>query len=220
MIVVDNGSTDKTVEKAAEMGARIIKSNSSDFSVLRNLGREKASFPWLLYLDADERVTEKLRREILQAVKKDERVNGYIIKRQNYYFGTKWPFTEKMLRLIKKDALISWQGKLHETAKIRGKILHLNSPLLHFTHNDLQLMVKKTNKWSQIEADLRFAANHPKITWWRIIRVMLTFFYRSYFKQGGWKVGTTGFIESTYQAFSSFITYAKLWEKQKLQQKS
>ena len=75
-------------------------------------------------------------------------------------------------------------------------------------------MISKTIEWSQIEAELRFNANHPKITWWRFPRVMLSAFFDSYIKQGGWRVGTAGIIESIYQAFSIFITYAKLWEKQ------
>ncbi len=75
-------------------------------------------------------------------------------------------------------------------------------------------MVEKTNNWSEIEADLRFKVHHPKITTLRLVKVMITGFTQSYFKQNGYKNGTEGFIEAVYQAFSLFITYAKLWEKQ------
>jgi hypothetical protein len=75
-------------------------------------------------------------------------------------------------------------------------------------------MVQKTNSWSDIEARLRLEANHPPVSWWRIIRVMITGFVNSYFSQQGWRAGTVGFIESIYQAYSIFITYAKLWELQ------
>ena len=75
-------------------------------------------------------------------------------------------------------------------------------------------MIKKTNQWSEIEAELLFKANHPEMTWWRFLRVMLIKFWNSYIGQGGWKVGVPGLIESIYQAFSYFIVYAKLWEKQ------
>ena len=75
-------------------------------------------------------------------------------------------------------------------------------------------MVAKTNLWSEIESALRLKNSHPPMTWWRFFRVMVSAFYDSYFRQAGYKLGTVGLIESIYQAFSIFITYAKLWEKQ------
>ena len=75
-------------------------------------------------------------------------------------------------------------------------------------------MVAKTINWSQIEAELRFKSNHPPMSWWRFIRVIITGFVNSYFIQKGYKAGTAGLVESIYQAFSMFITYARLWEMQ------
>ena len=75
-------------------------------------------------------------------------------------------------------------------------------------------MVNKTLEWSTIEAKLRFKSNHPKMTWWRFPRVMIPAIFNSYVKQKGYKAGTVGIVESFYQAFSMFITYAKLWEMQ------
>ena len=70
------------------------------------------------------------------------------------------------------------------------------------------------SEWSKVEAELRFESNHPKMSAWRFFRVILTAFFNSYIKQRGWKVGAMGLIESIYQAFSIFITYARLWELQ------
>ena len=75
-------------------------------------------------------------------------------------------------------------------------------------------MLVKTNEWSEYEAKLRFNSSHPKLVPWRFIRVMATEFINSYFKNKGYKNGTYGLIEGLYQAFSIFITYAKLWEMQ------
>ena len=75
-------------------------------------------------------------------------------------------------------------------------------------------MLDKTIQWSKIEAELRYKSGHPPMSWWRFIRVMLTAFYDSYIKQKGYSVGTAGFIESMFQAYSMFITYARLWEMQ------
>ena len=99
---------------------------------------------------------------------------------------------------------------------IGGKIIgsEIKSPILHLTHRNLYQMLEKTNEWSEYEAKLRFDSKHPKMSWWRFLRIMLTGFFKSYLLEKGYKNGTAGIIESIYQSFSMFITYAKLWEKQ------
>ncbi len=88
------------------------------------------------------------------------------------------------------------------------------APVHHFTHQNLSQMLTKTIEWSDHEAKLRFDAKHPVMTPLRFVRVMITGFMDSYIQGKGYKNGTEGFIESVYQAYSMFITYAKLWEKQ------
>jgi len=219
IIVVDNGSTDATAKIAKEMKATVIEKKGMNFSELRDAGAAKATGEWLLYIDADELVTLDLQKEILEKTRPPARqVNGtpaaYFIARTNYYLGHLWPTKDKMVRLIKKSALVSWQGSLHEHANINGSIDMLRAPLEHRTHRTLAEMVEKTNEWSEIEADLRLSAGHPAVVGWRFLRVMLTAFNDSFWLKQGWRAGTVGWVESIYQAFSMFITYAKLWEKQ------
>jgi (heptosyl)LPS beta-1,4-glucosyltransferase len=128
-----------------------------------------------------------------------------------------WPSRDGMVRLIRRSALVDWTGILHEHAVIRGSTGKLQNYFIHDTHRTLEEMVDKTNEWSGAEAMLRFKSVHPAISWWRMLRVMMSAFWDSYVKQGGWRAGTPGMIESIYQAFSMFVTYAKLWE---LQQKT
>ena len=75
-------------------------------------------------------------------------------------------------------------------------------------------MIAKTNEWSEYEAELRFRAGHPKTTWWRFPRVMISAFFGSYFPGGGYRNGTAGLVEAIYQSYSMFLTYGKLWELQ------
>lgn len=215
IIVVDNNSTDATAAIARKKGARIITTASTDFSQLRELGLKKVTTGYVLYLDADERVTPALQDEIQKAVFSDSPISAYRIPRQNFYLGKHpWPVIEHHLRFFRRDGLKGWEGELHETAKIQGDTADFVSPMLHFTHRDFTSMVEKTNTWSEKEAELRLKAHHPKITWWRFPRVMFSAFYHSYITEKGWKVGTAGLLESMFQAFSIFITYAKLWELQ------
>ncbi len=242
VIVVDNGSTDATREVAKKQGATVISvADTHDFAKLRTIGKEKAHGEWLLYVDADEVVTQELAGEIREVVShqesrelsssgltrgsssknldsrfrgNDNLVGGYEFRRKNYYLGHPWPGEEYILRLMRKDALQEWYGELHETARVKGEIGRLRSPLFHYTHRTLEEMVTKTNEWSQSEANLRFLSGHPQVVWWRFLRVMLTAFFDSFIRQSGWRAGAVGWIESIYQAFSMFITYAKLWEMQ------
>lgn len=215
VIVVDNSSTDNTASVARQKGAVVLSRTAVDFAKLRNIAASHAKSAWILYIDADEIVSVELRRSIQEAIGNTTNdISGYEIHRENYYLGTMWPKGEWMLRLFRTQSLQGWRGKLHETAVVKGKIAKLSGKLLHDTHRTLTEMVHKTNEWSETEAALRFSIHHPRITWWRIIRVTITGFWYSFFSQEGWRAGTVGWIESMYQGFSMFITYAKLWELQ------
>jgi len=220
ILVIDNGSKDRTKEIAESKGAKVYEIRTNDFSELRNFGLSKAKGDWILYIDADERVDEDLRDSIKKTVSENSKYSAFFLKRKNYYFGKhEWLYIEKLERLFKKEKLRGWKGKLHESPIIEGEIGQLDGYILHFTHRDLESMLNKTIEWSSTEALLRYNAGHPKMTWWRFPRVMLTAFLQSYIGQKGYKAGAVGLIESMYQAFSTFITYAKLWELQKLNKK-
>lgn len=214
IIVVDNRSEDRTKEIAEKMGAKVFVHKSHDFSEARNIGLKKASEEWVIYVDSDERVTKELASEIKSKVSL-ENFSAFTVKRKNFYLGNyEWPYIEKIERFFKKDKLAGWTGDLHESPVVQGSIGELDGYLLHYTHRDLTSMLEKTIAWSRIEAELRLNKGHPKMTWWRFPRVMLTAFFDFYIRQGGWRVGTVGLIESLYQSFSIFITYARLWEMQ------
>lgn len=218
IIVIDDSSSDRTADLSRRLGARveIPKSTLKKFSQKRNFGLNKAKNKWIFYIDVDERVSRELKESILEViVQPQSEYHAYKMLRKNYYFGGhEWPYIEKPERLFKKTSLLEWQGDIHETPVVKGKIGELKGFLLHYTHRDLTSMVNKTIVWSEIEAQLRLKAHHPPMTWWRFPRVMLSAFYDSYIRQQGYKAGTAGLIESVYQSFSMFITYARLWELQ------
>ncbi len=219
IILLDTGSTDKTIKIAENYGAKIVlaEKKERDFAAWHNQGKKEASGEWLFKLDADERITPELKKEI-QKVIKEKGFNAYAVPRQNILLGKVMRFggwyPDYQIRLFKKDKLIRWQGKLHERPLFEGELGYLKNPMVHITHRDLSSMVKKTSEWSKIEADLLFKAKHPPVTWWRLLRMMLTEFWQRGIKQQGWRDGTVGWIEIIFQMFSRFITYARLWEKQ------
>lgn len=217
VIVIDNGSTDDTVKKATALGAKVLVDTASNFSSLRDKGRKEVKTEWILYLDADEILTPALQKEISHVVDSfnpDKDAHGFFIERTNFYLGHKWPTRDKMERLFLARSLTGWSGRLHESPTVKGRVETLREPLIHNTHRTLSEMVEKTNVWSSYEADLRYTAHHPPVVWWRLIRVMITAFWKSFVTEKGYLAGTVGWVESIFQAFSMFITYAKLWEMQ------
>lgn len=215
IIIIDNYSTDKTFEIAQKYKAKVFKSKANSFSELRNIGKENAAHDYILYIDADERVDEALRKSILYEIKSNSSYSAYRISRKNFYLGENaWPKIEKLERLFKKEKLMGWRGEIHESPVVDGDIGQIDGALLHFTHRNLSQMLKKTIEWSDVESKIRVESKHPRMSWWRFPRVMITSFLSSYISQKGYKMGTAGLIESIYQSFSTFITYAKLWETQ------
>ena len=216
IIVVDGGSVDKTVEVAEKAGAKVVKNEFKNFADQRNLAATFAHGDWIFYLDSDERATphfiEDLRSKI-QDLKSD--IAGFYVRRKTFFYGKDWGFSDSVERIFRKDKLKGWRGIVHETPEVDGRLETISEPILHYTHRELSDMVEKTNEWSEYEAELRLKSNHPKMSLWRFPRVMTTAFIGSYFGQGGWKNGTAGMVEAIYQTFSMFITYAKLWEKQR-----
>ncbi len=217
IVLVDSNSTDKTHTIAKKYKAKVVTHELVSFAQQRNEGLKHAKGDFVFYLDADERLSSEFKKEALALVTSynpQSSIAGYFVKRKTYYFGRDWGLYDSVQRFFYKRKLIEWYGVVHETPRVDGEFGSILSPILHYTHRSLEQMLAKTNKWSNYEAELRFKAHHPKMTWWRFPRVMATEFYKSYFLQKGYKNGTYGIVESLYQSFSMFITYAKLWELQ------
>lgn len=230
IVVVDHQSTDKTLEIVKKFGViKIIKAPiESNFSDRRNLGAENASGDWLLYVDADERVPPELKEDIIAVVNKPSAVSGftaYAIPRKNIrltkvlYHGGWWP--DYVLRLMKKDKLIAWEGELHEQPNINGEIGKLKEAFVHYSHRgSLEHKLENTKKWSKIEAQKMFDAGHPPMNTSRFLSAMWREFYKRMIKYQAWRDGTEGVMEAIYQVFSVFLTYTRLWEMQFKDQKS
>lgn len=226
VVILDTGSIDKTTEVAEKYGAKVYKYEGPkeiDYSAWRNFALKKITGNWVLYLDADERATSLLREEILIRVKEQESKRtgevGFAIPRRNIRlgkemrFGGWWP--DYVLRLIKKDKLVKWEGKLHEQPQIEGRVGKLEESLIHYSHRgSFEHKLSNTIQWSGLEAEMLFKANHPPMNTKRFFGAMGREFYKRMIKLQAWRDGTEGVLEAIYQVFSVFITYARLWEMQ------
>ena len=227
IILVDTGSTDKTVVLAKKAKARIYEYQGGSYSDWRNEGLKHTKGKWVFYIDADERVTPELEKEIknLINVRSDygSEIVAYAIPRRNVILGREmkyggwWP--DYVKRLFVKDKLRKWTGDLHEEPVYEGVIGHLENSLIHKKEDNLSDMVEKSNRWSEIEARLMFDSNHPKMSLIRFLSAILREFWYRIIKKKAFLDGTEGMIFGIYQVYSRFISYAKLWEMQNINQK-
>lgn len=218
ILVVDTGNTDLTNSIAKDHGAKIVKSKATDYAGFRNDGLKAARGDWVLYLDADERITPALRQEIISTLEDPNFKFVYQIPRQNIYLGRVMHYGgwghDRVIRLFPKKLLKSYSGALHEQPEFLGELKTLTQSMTHFSHRDLSSMLNKTIDFTNFEANLRIQARHPKMSWWRFVRVMLTEFYLRFIKLSAWKDGKEGIIDGLFQVFNTFVIYARLWELQ------
>jgi len=217
IIVVDNGSKDDTLNIAKKYTDKIFEVDLQDFAAIRNLGFEKAKGEWVLFVDADERVLEPLKKEIEVMISFSD-LSAYAISRRNVVFGSEvkygpfWP--DWVIRLLKRSDFLEWVGKVHEYPKFKGNLGYSKNSLLHLTHRNVDQIILKSLEWSKIDAKLRFNSNHPKMSGWRFLRIFATEIFNQGILRKGFFNGTIGMMDSLLQAFSMYLTYVRLWQMQ------
>lgn len=219
-LVVDSGSTDRTTNIAQKNGARVVRYLSGkNFSDWRNKGLNLAQGEWVLYVDADERVTRELKDEIVSIVSGGESdIVAYAIPRRNFILGKELKhggfYPDYQKRFFYRKHLLKWQGDVHEEPVFEGEMGKAVNPLVHRKQESLSDMVNKTNSWSEIEARLMYEAQHPKMNVPRFITAMFREFWYRMIAKRAFLDGKIGIIFAIYQVFSKFTSYAKLWELQ------
>ncbi len=217
IIILDQGSTDKTRDIAAKYTKKIFSTTSDSFAKNREILASRAKGTWLLYVDADERLDSRAIEEIKKAVRQ-QKYQAFYFPRKNIILG-KWLrhggwFPDYVPRLFKKSSLKGWTGQVHESPKVDGAFGYFDTPLTHMTARSLSSMLGKTIKWAKVEADLAYRANHPRVTIPRIIRAFAKEFFGRYFVKLGLLDGFVGLAQAIYQALHHAITLVYLWELQ------
>jgi len=173
------------------MGAQVIKHHlENDFSKQRNFALKQAQTRWVLFIDADERVSKKLALEIQKFIQQadGEGYTGAFIIRQDHIFGQKIHYGEfgkiKLLRLGRRVG--KWQGKVHEIWDFPGRKATLKNSLYHYPHPNLTEFLRKINLYTTLQA-------------------------KNYCYRFGFLEGSTGFVLAVLMSFHSFLVRAKLW---------
>jgi len=221
IIIVDDYSTDSTLEIAKRYGAKIyLKRLNGDFSASRNFGLNKAKCEWVLFVDADERVTKDLALEIKDKIAVSHKLNiaGFRIKRDDFMWGKKLRFGEtaklSFLRLAKKDSGV-WKRKVHEYWDVGGRVSILENHIIHYPHQTLAEFIKDVDFMSTLHADAKKiegeSSNLLKIVLYPLLK-----FIRNWVLLGGFMDGTEGFLVASLMSLHSFLAWSKLWLSQNL----
>jgi len=228
IVVVDSGSTDRTIEIAKEFGCRVFIEEWKGYSQQKNSAVKKCLNDWVLIIDADERVLPQLIPEILEKIK-DNRYNGFYIPRKNFFLG-KWIkysgwWPDYTLRLFKKDLSFIEQRAVHEKVIVEGPTGYLKNPLEHYTYRTISDYIKKMENYSTLSVEEMLSKN-PQPSFISLILKMtlspLFTFLKMFFFRQGFRDKVRGLMLAVFYSFYTFLKYAKTWEfkEQKLKGKS
>ncbi|MBX2991978.1 MAG: glycosyltransferase family 2 protein [Bacteroidetes bacterium] len=217
IIVVDSGSTDKTVELARRFTDKVLTVEWKGYGATKNVALDRATGDWILWLDADERVPPELAEEIQLVLREDTMYAGFEVARRAYFLG-KWIrhcgwYPGRVTRLFRKDKSRFTETNVHEQIVVVGKIGNLQHDLLHFTDPDLQHYFSKFNNYTTLAAKDMHAARKTFSMYDILVRPPFLFF-KMYIARRGFLDGIQGFMLSVVSSAYVFTKYAKLWELQ------
>lgn len=215
IIVVDSNSKDKTADIARTYTNEVYVVDENSYSSKRNFAIEKAGGEWIMWLDADERITEELKNEMLKIVNSNTaEFSAYLINRKSYFINKfinhcGW-YPDYGLRLFKKSTGIRFdESRVHEKPLFDGKAGKFHSVLLHFTDLTFEHYISKLNSYTTKSAlDLR--GKGKKSSLMDIIFRPVFTFIKMYFLKLGLLDGYTGLVLCTLSGIHVFVKYSKL----------
>ncbi len=223
VVVFESGnSTDNTVELAEKVGATVIQHPFEDFARQRNAALKAVDAEWVLFVDADERVSDTLATEIQEVLKKPQHL-GYWIPRHNYIFGkltrhTGW-YPDYQMRLLKRDAAqYDPERRVHELVILAngeegGK---LENPLTHYNYQNLKHFIRTQRMYAKFDAQILYEEGiRPKFRNF-ILQPIRQFKWR-FFTLKGYKGRWHGFLLSVLMGWNEFDKY---WQLRKISKQS
>lgn len=218
IVVLDSFSTDRTIEICRAYTDKIFQHEWLGYIGQRNLIRSMATHSWVLFLDADEEVSDALREEIQHEMEiNKEAYVGYRFPRCVYYLGRwirygEW-YPDIKLRLFRKDLGYSVGEEPHDQVVVNGPVKKLNNPLWHYTYANLHEHLETVNRFSGISAQAKYEAGYR----FRATDFMFRPFFRflkAFILKRGFMDGRRGLLIATISAFGVAMKYAKVWEIQ------
>jgi glycosyltransferase involved in cell wall biosynthesis len=223
IVVVDNGSADETQQICQEFQARFYLEEWKGFSQQKNSAIGKTKNDWVLSLDADERVSPDLHKEIEKTLQGNSLYDGYYIARKNFFLG-RWMrhcgwYPDFNLRLFRKSRGCFRERAVHERVEIEGKVGYLKHPLEHETYCSLDDFFTRMDRYSTLAAkEMQGSGKRYRFSD-TLFRPPFTFL-QMYLLRAGFLEGYLGFLLCVLYSFYTFAKYSKLKEMQEQQTSS
>ncbi|MEQ8350108.1 MAG: glycosyltransferase family 2 protein [Leptospiraceae bacterium] len=232
IVIVDSGSRDNTQKIARAAGARLFKREFDNYIDQKNFAIQKARGPWILFLDADERIDVRLNAEIRKLfsaspgsdisrgsspVKPEVRPStaGYKVPRRTFYLGrwirhSGW-YPDYSIRLFRKGSG-QFEGRtFHETVKIRGRAGKLHNPILHFSYRSIRQHLDVINRYSELFARERLSLGKRNGVLFSLGKGLIKFL-TMYVWRLGFLDGRAGLVIAVLGSYYNFLKYIKVWE--------
>ena len=216
IVVVDSGSTDNTVDIATSFGCVVFIEPWHGFGLQKQFALDKCINPWILLLDADERIPGETAAVIEQIVTEEPAIiKGYRFPRRNYFKGRWirhlgwWP--DPVTRLFQKDCGRMSKALVHESVEISGSVKMLDVPIYHYTESSLSQILLKIDHYSTLGAEEAHQSGKRSSVYSASFRAFLVFLH-NYLLKGGCLEGKQGLTLSITDSVNKFFKYAKLEE--------
>jgi glycosyltransferase involved in cell wall biosynthesis len=241
ILVVDDDSTDKTMEIARKYGAKVFARKLDNFASQKNYAASKAQGNWIFAIDADEECTPELRDEIKTLLKRhpeldsgsasksrtgkrqipgqarhDVDINGYIMPRKNIILGaeikhTRWS-PDKHIWLW-RNGKGKWVGDIHEEVEIEGLVGELTNAKIHYQYETIAQFFTMLNNYTEREAN-QLIKHGRKFSYFQLFYAPLLSFFRRFIYKKGFLDGWRGFVLSYMMAIYRMTTWIKVWERE------
>jgi glycosyltransferase involved in cell wall biosynthesis len=212
ILIVDSGSTDRTREIAAGLGARVIEEPWRGYAAQKNFAACCATHDWILSLDADEQLTPELASEIVALTQNPAPRDGYSFPRLAQYLGrwirhSGW-YPDRKIRLYDRRKG-KWVGEyVHESVRVESPVGELRGNLLHYTCASLSEHLRTLDRYTTLAAQ-EVAARGKPVSLIRLTMDPAWTFFRTYFIQRGFLDGRQGLLIACMAGLYTFLKYAK-----------
>ena len=215
IVVIDTGSTDRTIEIARETGAKVYRPEWKGFGPAKQEGVNRASGEWVLSLDADEELTPELAAEIQRVTNDKHEFAGFYMARRTRFLG-RWIYhcgwyPDYLLRLFRKTKGGFDGAIIHEQIRVEGKCGRLVGEILHYSYPSLESYLEKSNRYTTMGAEQAFRQGKRAGISAIALKPIATFI-RHYIIKRGFLDGMEGLIISVLSSISVLVKYAKLRE--------
>ncbi len=224
IVVVDGSSTDSTASIASSYGAQVItEENRTNFHINKQIAIDFCQSPWILQLDADERLSTMSKEEIRKILSSpyDQQPDAFYFRRRNYFLG-RWMnkggmYPDPVIRLFKKGKASLPQASVHELMEVTGVTAWLSEDLLHIADPTFSRYLRRSNRYTSLQAEEWLKTGKLGTNWSTILAYFtlkpLGRFLSIYLRHKGFQDGFPGLVFAFFSGLHLTTSFVKYWEK-------